>query len=85
NLAWASGTNATGGTLDTSISRSAAGVVRIGTTINTSNGSLLLANLTASGTVTVGLGGTAITKVLSATATLDFASISGGAFEDKTI
>lgn len=75
NLCWASGGSANTGP-DTQISRSSAGVLQIGTTSANALGSLLLTNLTASGAVTIG-GGTAITKVLSATATLDFPSISG--------
>ena len=39
-------------TTDTSISRSSAGVVQIGTTANNASGSLLLTNLTASGQIT---------------------------------
>ena len=56
------------------ISQESAGVLQIGTTANNALGSLLLNNLTASGTLRVG-GGTVVANILSATATLDFPSI----------
>jgi hypothetical protein len=82
-LGWASaGSDATG--TDTQISRSSAGVLRIGTTSANALGSLLLTNLTASGTLQVG-GGTVVVNILSATATLDFGSIGSNATETLTI
>ena len=72
-LGWSNTINAVSvaANIDTSIIRSSAGVVEINNgTVGTLR-DLSLRNITASGTLTVG-GGTAIQKVLSATATLDF-------------
>ena len=52
NLAFSNSANDSTATRDTNLSRNAAGVVQIGTTANNALGSLLLTNLTASGTVT---------------------------------
>jgi hypothetical protein len=51
-IAACSNLDSTGGSVDTSLSRNAAGVWQMGTTANNALGSLLLTNLTASGTVT---------------------------------
>ncbi len=61
-----------GSLLDSTISRSSAGVLQIGNGSGGAVGSLLLTNLTASGTLTVGSSGTAVSRILSATATLNF-------------
>ena len=53
-IAASSGVDATGNVVDTSLSRNAAGVWQMGTTAANALGSLLLTNLTASGTVSVG-------------------------------
>ena len=81
---YACSTTDAGGTVDTSFSRSSAGVWKMGTGGNNALGSLLLTNLTASGTVTVG-SGTPIARVLSATATLDFPSIASNDTHTLTI
>jgi hypothetical protein len=69
---------------DVNLSRNAAGVMQLGTTAKNALGSLLLTNLTASGTLQVG-GGAVVQNILSATATLDFASIAASSFQDLTI
>lgn len=53
-IAASSGVDATGNVVDTSLSRNAAGVWQMGTTAANASGSLLLTNLTASGTVRLG-------------------------------
>lgn len=53
-IAASSGADATGNVVDTSFSRNAAGVWQMGTTAANASGSLLLTNLTASGTVRLG-------------------------------
>jgi hypothetical protein len=58
--------------------------LRIGTDVANASGSLSCTNVTATGTLTLG-SGTAVSKILSATATLDFASIAVNAYEDLTI
>jgi len=72
------------GTKDLSFGRASAGVLQIGNGTANASGSLLLTNLTASGTVQVG-GGTIVASILSATATLDFASIAANSVGDLTI
>jgi len=84
NFAFSNSSTDSTATRDTNISRNAAGVLQVGTTANNASGSLLLTNLTASGTLRVG-GGTIITNVLSATATLDFGSIAANSVADLTI
>lgn len=53
-VSWNSNSDGTGGG-DTRLSRNAAGILQIGTTANNALGSLLLTNLTASGTATLGI------------------------------
>lgn len=77
-LGWGSTTQADSGTVDTTLSRNAAGVVQIGTTAANALGSLLVAG------VTIGAG-TKILKVLSSAATLDFGSVAANSFADLTI
>jgi hypothetical protein len=76
--------DSTAGSVDATISRNAAGVWQMGTTSANALGSLNLTNLTASGTLRVG-GGTVVSNILSATATLDFPSISSNHTETLTI
>ncbi len=50
-LTWSSTSNASGGTVDTTVSRVSAGIIQVGTTAQNALGSLNLTNLTATGTI----------------------------------
>jgi len=77
NVGWSSGSPSSAGP-DVQLSRSSAGVLQVGATSTDALGSLLLAG------ITIGAG-TKITKVLSATATLDFGSVAAQSYADLTI
>jgi hypothetical protein len=72
-----------GPTIDTSLSRNAAGVLQIGTTANNALGSLVLTNLTASGTLAV-TGASTLTGLLTANGGITLGDAQNIAFNTTT-